>query len=98
MNFNLEELELVDLCLLALSITPTARATKRNWSLHGLIYLLKRNRLDYNTVIKLVFLHWNLRIKLQELVPKEDVKVPFDINVDDKVAYRPDYLKSIRSI
>ena len=83
---------------MALSITPTASATKRNWSSHSLIHLLKRNRLDYNTVMKLVFLYWNLRIKLKDLVPKEDVEVPFDINVNDKIAYQPDYLLNIGSV
>ena len=87
MNYSLEDPELVDLCLLALSITPTASAAKRNWSSYSLIHLLKRNRLDYDTVMKLVFLHWNLRIKLKDLVPEEDVEVPFDINVDDEMAY-----------
>ena len=98
MNYSLEDPELVDLCLLALSITPTASAAERNWSSHSLIHSLKRNRLDHNTVMKLVFLHWNLRIKLKDPVPEEDVEVPFDIDVDDEMAYQPDYLLNIGSV
>ena len=94
-NYLDDEPELTSLCLIALSITPTAGAAERNWSSHGLIHSLKRNRLDHDTVVKLVFLHWNLRINLKEQVPEEDVEVAYDIDLDDDEAYRPDYMCNI---
>jgi len=45
-----------------LQLPPTFCACKRNWSEHGNIHSLKRNRLKHENVIKLVAMRHSLRM------------------------------------
>ena len=65
---------LAELCMLALSISPTTGDAERNWSAHGFIHNLRRNRLGHATVDKLVYLFWNLRIRLTTSEEDEEIE------------------------
>ena len=91
-QFKEEEPDLVEICVLALSIAPTTGAAERNWSAHGYIHSQKRNTLDHATVQKLVFVYFNIRIKMPGKIAEEDLEEPFDLDLDDQISYEPDYV------
>ncbi|RZR97863.1 hypothetical protein BHM03_00027107 [Ensete ventricosum] len=68
-----------------LSQTTTSSGCERNWSTFALIHTKVRNRLSYRRLEKLVYVHYNMRLRLQcaelDKEPEEPEIEPIDIQL-----------------
>lgn len=66
-----------------LSQTASASGCERNWSTFSLIHTKVRNRLSYPKLEKLVFAHYNMRLRLRHMMRDskmiEDEFKPIDL-------------------
>ena len=66
-----------------LSQTTTSSGCERNWSTFALIHTKVRNRLSYRRLEKLVYVHYNMRLKLRcaelDKEPEEPDIDPIDL-------------------
>ncbi|RZS00607.1 hypothetical protein BHM03_00030351 [Ensete ventricosum] len=74
-----------------LSQTTTSSGCERNWSTFALIHTKVRNRLSYKRLEKLVYVHYNMRLKFRcaELDKKEPEEL--DIEPIDLQLYNEDF-------
>lgn len=74
--FGCDTPNLQKLALRLVSQCCSASGCERNWSTFALIHTKVRNRMSYNTLHKLVYVNYNLRIRMREAalykVPEED--------------------------
>ncbi|XP_050890887.1 uncharacterized protein LOC127096346 [Lathyrus oleraceus] len=67
------------------SQTTSATNCERNWSIFSYIHTKTRNRLKYKKLHKLVFTHYNMKLRMRDKLRKsrEEIKANFDpINFD----------------
>ncbi|XP_058771877.1 uncharacterized protein LOC131645218 [Vicia villosa] len=77
--------ELQHLAMIVLSQTTSATNCERNWSTFSYIYTKTRNRLKYKKLHKLVFTHYNMKLRMRDKLRKtrEEIEASFDpINLD----------------
>ncbi|RWV83433.1 hypothetical protein GW17_00054960 [Ensete ventricosum] len=70
-----------------LSQTATSSGCERNWSTFALIHTKVRNRLSYRRLEKLVYVHYNMRLRLRcaelDKEPEQPEIEPIDIHNED---------------
>ena len=64
-----------------LSQTASSSGCERNWSTFNLIHSKRRNRLGHERLQKLVFVHYNLRLRVKE-AEKEQKKKEYTGPID----------------
>lgn len=64
-----------------LSQTASSSGCERNWSTFNLIHLKRRNKLGHERLQKLVFVHYNLRLRVKE-AEKEQKKKEYTGPID----------------
>src|SRR4051812_18814753 len=71
--------------MIVLSQTTSATNCERNWSTFSYIHTKTRNRLKYKKLHKLVFTHYNMKLRMRDKLRKsrEEIEASFDpINLD----------------
>ncbi|XP_028060037.1 uncharacterized protein LOC114263653 [Camellia sinensis] len=77
--------ELQKIAVKVLSQTTTSSQCERNWSTFSLIHTKTRNRLKYNKIQRLVFITYNMRLKLRHVKrsSQEEIDRSFNpVNLD----------------
>ncbi|XP_050895427.1 uncharacterized protein LOC127102053 [Lathyrus oleraceus] len=77
--------ELQRLAMKVVSQTTSATNCERNWSIFSYIYTKTRNKLKYKKLHKLVFTHYNMKLRMRDKLRKsqEEIEANFDpINLD----------------
>ncbi|XP_058732564.1 uncharacterized protein LOC131604090 [Vicia villosa] len=77
--------ELQRLAMKVVSQTTFATNCERNWSIFSYIHTKTRNRLKYKKLHKLVFTHYNMKLRMRDKLRKsqEEIEANFDpINLD----------------
>ncbi|XP_057958130.1 probable leucine-rich repeat receptor-like serine/threonine-protein kinase At3g14840 isoform X4 [Malania oleifera] len=72
--------ELQRIAIRVLSQTTSASNCERNWSTFSLIYTKTRNRLKYMRLQKLVFVHYNMRLKLRRTMRRSQREIEEGFN------------------
>ncbi|KAG8661099.1 hypothetical protein MANES_02G210140v8 [Manihot esculenta] len=84
-NYGESALELRKIAIKVLSQTTSASNCERNWSTFSLIHTKTRNRLKYQKLHALVFVHYNMRLKIRNVTRKsqQELDRSYDpINLD----------------
>ncbi|CAM0953229.1 unnamed protein product [Alopecurus aequalis] len=84
MHYGADYRELQKYALRIVSQCMSSSGCERNWSTFALIHTLLRNRLGYEKLHKLVYVHYNLKLRIQqqELDMKESEIDPLGIVMD----------------
>ncbi|XP_057970336.1 uncharacterized protein LOC131159441 [Malania oleifera] len=72
--------ELQRIAIRVLSQTTSASNCERNWSTFSLIHTKTRNRLKYMRLQKLVFVHYNMRLKLRRTMRRSQREIEEGFN------------------
>ncbi|KAK5824519.1 hypothetical protein PVK06_019294 [Gossypium arboreum] len=78
--------QLQRIAIKVLSQTTLSSNCERNWSSFSLIHTKKRNRLKHRKLQKLVYVHYNMRLKLRHMQRKsaQELEISFNpINLDN---------------
>ena len=67
-----------NIAIKVLSQTCTSSGCERNWSTWSLIHTKLRNRLAIEKLHKLVFVHYNMRLRVKNLMYKNDTDDFYD--------------------
>ena len=71
-NYGEEARNLQKIAIKVLSQTCSSSGCERNWSTWSLIHTKLRNQLAMNKLHKLVFVHYNMRLRVRNLTCKSD--------------------------
>ncbi|XP_027171779.1 uncharacterized protein LOC113771396 [Coffea eugenioides] len=83
LNYGEDAPNLRNIAVKILSQTCTSSGCERNWSTWSLIHTKLRNRLAVKKLHKLVFVHYNMRLKVKNLMHQRDTDDfynPIDLN------------------
>lgn len=84
--YGLDAHNLRDVAIRMLSQTSTSSGCKRNWSTFSLVHTKMRNRLGANTVRKLVYVHYSMRLKDKNMRNDNDEEYVDPLNLIDVAA------------